>query len=331
MLRHSTIVATADDGVSDVGTNEWNADHVVDGDGITCAVRTDNSDPAVPSANNLVLYGKQIGGRNLPKWMEPSGLDNVIQPHLGFNTWGLWVPGAGVLSTSNATSPAGAVIWAQGSVPVIYGVHGTSPTGLTQATPASTNILTQSRRTSMATGTGASGNGCFAIGNTLQFWRGNAAGLGGFFFMCRFAVPVWTTSTRVFVGLYNSVTVPSATLDYTTDTTAKVGMAISANTGNWRIASNPAATAPTLVDLGASFVAASTTNVYELVLFCKPFDTVVTYRVNILGTTTFATGSIANAALPSQTLFLTPRVHLTNNAAANTQLDFMKLYVETDY
>src|SRR5262245_10848447 len=30
-LTHSTVVAVADDGTSPVGTNEWNADHVVSG------------------------------------------------------------------------------------------------------------------------------------------------------------------------------------------------------------------------------------------------------------------------------------------------------------
>src|SRR5512139_535449 len=34
-LKHTTVVATADDGTSDVGSNEWNADHAISGNSLT--------------------------------------------------------------------------------------------------------------------------------------------------------------------------------------------------------------------------------------------------------------------------------------------------------
>src|SRR5512139_2953874 len=34
-LKHTTVVITADDGTSEVGSNEWNADHTISGNSLT--------------------------------------------------------------------------------------------------------------------------------------------------------------------------------------------------------------------------------------------------------------------------------------------------------
>lgn len=210
------------------------------------------------------------------------------------------------------------------------GTNGVTSSG-TISTPAlvSTNLLTSTRRTSLSSG--ASAGTVARVNNTsLELWRGNAAGLGGFTVIFRFGLNTTVTGNRSFVGLIDNTTPPS-NLDLTTNTaTARIGMVINVNTGNWQFATNTSGASPTLTDLGANF-AVNTTDLLELKMVAAANASSVTYTVTNVstGNTTSATVS---SNLPASTSFLVMLSWITNNAQNSAAiLDVAKMYAETNY
>jgi hypothetical protein len=119
---------------------------------------------------------------------------------------------------------------------------------------------------------------------------------------------------RAFFGLSDSVANPTNIDPLTSPTIGKVGLAISASTGNWQLVSNIAGTAPTVLDLGTNFPV-NVTDILELVLAALPNAAGIGYAV-----TNKASGAIASGTLttniPSNTTFLAPVGWMTNNATA---------------
>ena len=60
--------------------------------------------PTAPAADRLRIFGKKAGGRMLPAYMGPSGLDNLMQPFLGFTKVGYFNPAG-----NSAATPASAM------------------------------------------------------------------------------------------------------------------------------------------------------------------------------------------------------------------------------
>jgi hypothetical protein len=170
----------------------------------------------------------------------------------------------------------------------------------------------------------------------LIAWRGNAVGLGGFAFACRFAIEALGTTVplKCFVGL-EGVLSPPATTDWTTDTTiSKLGMAFTATTsaggtltGNWQLVEGSTA-ALTIHDLGASF--ALTVNDYiELRLSCAPDSTLVSYQITNLTSGAVSSGTL-NTTLPANTVFLVPYINLNIalGGAGITRFSIAQMYLQ---
>jgi len=267
------------------------------------------TDPTAPLTNNLLLYSKDIAGRMLPKWIGPSGVDTPFQPNLFFNQVSVIGPGGGTaVGTLNCTATNVGTV----ANPII----------------TSTNLKTQTRRFTIQTGTPAGSMGSCRVAN-LECWRGNAAGLGGFFVVARFGLTTTVAGNRMFVGLVDTVAAPTNIDPLTSSANGKIGMAINANTGNWSLVHNIAGTAPTVIALGASFPV-NTTSLLELVLFAKPNDTVVTYRATNLSTGAQTSGTLSTN-LPATTTFLARVIWITNNTTGQPIMDCSRLSLETDY
>jgi hypothetical protein len=193
-----------------------------------------------------------------------------------------------------------------------------------------TNLKTQTRR---IVNTSAAGAGSLASTRivSLECWRGNAVGLGGFFVVARFGLTTLQTGMRMFIGLTDNATTAPTNIDPTTSTTpGKIGMAINASTGNWNLVHNITGTAPTVIPLGASYPV-DTTSLYEMVLFAKPNDTVITYRITNLSTTAQTSGTLSTN-LPATTTPLGRTCWATNNAtAAAVAWDLSRFSLESDY
>lgn len=273
---------------------------------------------ATGTAGLLDVYGRQLAGRTMLKWQDSTGFDTTAQPHFGLGN-------VRYVTATNLHSAASAMT-AYGTQVAISGTAQTGPT------LAAGSIKSSTRRYYAVTGTTA-GTVAGARTTILEFFRGNAANQGGFFVVIRFGLDLATIAAQnAFVGVISNAAALTGTTNFTTSTTdAKIGMAHAANTGNWLLVNNTAGSAPTTLDLGASFPVNSLTNSYELILFCPPNASYVNYRAKNLETAVEVSGSLTTN-LPAATTTMCTNASLSNNATATSVgIWVSKIYIETDY
>lgn len=217
----------------------------------------------------------------------------------------------------------GAAVLTIGNAPVI--VTGT----LTTSVLAATNLLTSTRTTLFSSGATAGTVASLRTGQT-EFWRGNAVGLGGFYYLTRFGLNTLQVGMRAFLGVVDVTTAPTNVDPTTNATPGKIGLAINANTGNWKLVNNVSGTAPTVLDLGANFPV-NNTDLLEMLLFCAPNDSWVSYQVVNLSTGNRVNG-LLTANIPAVATFLAAQVWITNNTtAAAAILAYSGIDVDTNY
>ena len=272
------------------------------------------STPATPPASSVKLFRKPLAGRQMPAALGPNGLAMVFQPLMAQKRVGLWRP------HGNATT-----------APTAEGIAAPTATGTATArNVATTNLLTSMRRlgyVSAATAGSLSGARLAAA----QFWRGNAANLGGFFAVCRFGVSdaAAVSGARMFVGFSASTGAPTNVEPNTIANSIGVGQISTSN--NLQLITRDATTAQT-IDLGASFPANTlSADAYELTLSAAPNGADVGYRVERVNTGDVAEGTLTTN-LPVNTALLGWQMWRTNNATAlAVGLDLVNFYIETDY
>ena len=267
------------------------------------------TDPVAPTDNVLDIYAKDIAGRIVPTWMSASGAITPLQSSLGFSRVAMVVPSNTLSTTAVGTTPSNS---GKLSIPAL----------------ASTNLLTSARRIAFST-TATAGSVAGQRQNALMVWRGNAPGLGGFFYTVRFGTPKLQSGNHAFIGLSDSVAAPTDIDPLGSSATGEIGVAIDDATGNWQFVSNMAGMIPTVSDLGSGF-SINTTDLYELVLYSPPDGTTVSWRVSDLSTGTITTG-VATANIPEASTFLAPQFWISNAATPGiATLDFGGWYLESD-
>lgn len=267
--------------------------------------------PSPPPAGKLALYARDRAGMGWLDVERPSGRHFPLQPHFGVNRIATWAP-----STSTTINTNGMPRTAVG----------------TAATPtlATTNLSSSMRRWRM---TSAATAGAAAEERSAGWvcWRGNADGLGGFTYVNRLSMVTLQPTGMGFFGLIGSVAALSTTLTLSAVVNA-LGIGFERGThANWQIVHNDGAGAPTLIDLGAGFPVASTTNVLTLYIAAAPNDSTVGIRVveEVSGAVVEAT---ITTDMPAATQLLSPRNYLNNGStAAVVAYDCSGVYVETDY
>jgi hypothetical protein len=267
--------------------------------------------PSPPPAGKLALYARDRAGMGWLDVERPSGRHFPLQPHFGVNRIATWAP-----STSTTINTNGMPRTAVG----------------TAATPtlATTNLSTSMRRWRM---TSAATTGAAAEERSAGWvcWRGNAEGLGGFTYVNRLSLVTLQATGMGFFGLIGSVAALSTTLTLSAVVNA-LGIGFERGThDNWQIVHNDGTGAPTVIDLGAGFPVASTTNVLTLYIAAAPNDSAVGIRV-----VEEVSGAVAEATIttdmPAATQLLSPRNYLNNGTtAAAVAYDCSGVYVETDY
>ena len=162
-------------------------------------------------------------------------------------------------------------------------------------------------------------------------WRGNADGLGGWNYVNRLAMTTLQATGMGFFGLYGSTSALAATLTLANAVNC-VGIGFQRGTHtNWQLVHNDGTWAPTLVDLGASFPVASTTNVLSLHIAAAPNGSDIGVRLveEVSGTVVEFT---ITTDMPAATQFLSPRNYMnTGSTAAAVAYDCSGTYVETDF
>lgn len=276
---------------------------------------TSGGDIASPSGNSLSLFGKYSAGKLLPSFVGSSGeAASRMQPHIMHNQpcYLLPIPGGTTISALRTTSA--------------------NTIAFTARTQASGNTFLSSTRVSQTTGTTA-GTSISWRNSVLQWWRGNAAGLGGFYVVSRFGVATTTTNGRGFVGFKDSATILSNGAPSAQTNIIGFGFDSSNSTVNTlRVMSANATTANT-IDLGAGFpVNTGNTDWYEAVIFAPPNGGTVQYQVTNLKNGNTAFGSFNQTNLPSTTTFLTWQFWGNNGAdSAALVMDWGGVTIETPY
>lgn len=164
---------------------------------------------------------------------------------------------------------------------VIGGTLTTANTLSAQQTIASANPWQATQRKRFQTSTTA-GNASGMRTAYVQWFRGNAAGFGGFTFRAKFGQSVNTTGAQLFIGLC------AATGALAGDPSALVNMcgvgydAGDASTGNWFFMRNDGTGTATRTDLGATNAVRNTTHGYELFMYMAPNGSELFVRITNL-------------------------------------------------
>ncbi|HQU83504.1 MAG TPA: hypothetical protein PKY59_10280 [Pyrinomonadaceae bacterium] len=294
------------------GTSNWNSLNYRElSPEVTALLLGNISDPSAAPSGKLRLYSKSIGGRSMPKFVGESGLDSALQPALFGNGIQIIAP-----STTTVLSTFGV------AAPTFVG---------TASHPAITTagLRAQTRRAIVTSA--ATANSASEIRVAVpQCWRGDAAGLGGFFFTCRFAFSSVVATQRSFIGLYGS-TAAIATTQNPSGITNIIGVGNDLTDTNLQMMVNDGTGTATKVDLGANFPFTDANAVYELVLFAAPNAATVKWRM-----INFTNGAVAEGTfssdLPASTTLLSWHAYLNNGGtAAAVVLEFIRMYLETDY
>jgi hypothetical protein len=269
--------------------------------------------PAAPAADRLSIFAANRGGRLLPKSFGPAGLDTVLQPNIFGNSIGWFRP------VGNSTTIS------------LMGLNNTASGTATSRTVATTSLLASTRRAGFVSAATA-GSSAGTRHGSGQFWRGNAAGLGGFFFVARFGMSdaAAVAGARSFIGLSATAGVLS-NADPSTNTNI-VGVGHDGADSNLSIIHNDGTGTATKVALGANFLANTlSADLYELALFAAPNGADVGYRVERLNTGDVASGTLTTD-LPANTALLSPQLWRNNGATAlAVGIDVVSQYIETDF
>lgn len=264
------------------------------------------SEPAAPAAGEMLLYARSIAGRMYPKWVGPSGLDNPVQEAIWANMISAWFPGA----TTTIETWGGAV---------------TSVGTISHPAISTTNVKTLTRR---FLNTSAAAAGSLCSSRPSLFFGSMST---GFFFVFRGGLATLQTGMRWFAGLSDTATSVPTNVDPLTSVAGnKVGLAINASTGNLQLIRNLNGAAPTVIDLGANFPV-NTTSIYELILFCPPGGTSISYRVRVNLSAVNEVSGTLTANLPGAAILLGRQIWACNNAAvAAVAWDCSRCFVMTD-
>jgi hypothetical protein len=278
---------------------------------------TNTSDPAAPTGG-IIFYSKIVAGRSMPKYIGPAGIDTVLQAGLSGNAVFMLAPASGT------TAPG---VWG--------GTLTTATTMSVQQTIASANPWQATwRKRFQSAATAGSVTGCRTA--YTQWFRGNAAGYGGFFFRAQVGHQLNVTGAQHFTGLCASTGALATTAGAVSALLNSIGMGYDttdANTGNWYIIRNDGSGTATKVDLGTGAARANTTHGYDLIIFCPPgAATEIFVRVVNLHTGVVVLDTSYNTDIPNVNTGLAFKAETNNGAVASAvNLEIAKVYIESDY
>jgi len=177
-------------------------------------------------------------------------------------------------------------------------VTGQQGTQLVSKALATTNLLLSQHANVRRPAAGAAVSHLYS--GFPAFWRGNASGLGGFFFSARVGYNAAdSAAARRFVGLsatfLGSITTFGVTFlnccGFSREDTGE---------SNWFFRHNDGSGSPTAVDTG---MAAAAGTVYDMRIFCTPNASTISWEIDDVTNGTSQSGSISSD-LPTSTLFM---------------------------
>lgn len=279
--------------------------------GIPIPQTPNNAVPSAPASGFMEIFARSRAGRMLLNIIGPSGVDTPLQPALFGNSIFMWLPGTGTTLAIN------------------FGTSFTarnSGTGAAQAHPAraSTNALTSLSRATFTTGTTATGSSGVQSSATIA-WRGNATGLGGFFFFARVGIETFASDMQVLVGLsaLNAALAGEPSAQNNT-----IALAKDSTDTNWQIVARDGSA----VTKTNTTLAAAAGTVLDFSLFCPPNSSTITARLtNAVDGTVYVDNVALSANLPVNTTFLYAHAQVRSTTGATGKvLALNRLYLESD-
>lgn len=280
-----------------------------------CPAITDTQ-PAAPSANNVRLYGAQMGGQARLFQRAPAGRASPMQLSLG-RTRVAWANPRGDVATIDT-----------------FGL-GISTTGtLTAAAVSNSSFYKSQRRVdSLVTVASTSAVVGFRWNNT-QWFRGNAAGRGGFLFSCRFGFTtgVATSTTRAMVGLTSQTAAPTDADPSGLNNILAFGW----DSGDTNISFMHKQAAGSVVKetLSGSWARPNSNEgaVYDATIYCAPNGSTIYYELANLTAGTVTAGSTSDTAnMPLDTVLLCPKLYFSVGGTSSViGMSLFNLYIESD-
>lgn len=271
---------------------------------------------STPTAGSVKLFGRSIGGRLLPAYMGPSGLDSALQPLLARNKVGWFNPPG----NANTVHVLGLVATATGTA--------------TAANVATVNIHQAMRRLEYAVTTAAATAVAGLRQSTAQQHLGATnTPFGGFTFISRFGPSrgVACNATRRFWAGMTSITAAPTDVNPSTWATNGIGVGADADDVNFHIIHRAGTAAATKIDTGIPKAYADNTEMFELVIFTSPTSPGVTIQFTRLSDGLSFERTITTN-LPTVTQLLTWQIwNSVGGTSAVIGVSVASVYIETDY
>lgn len=271
--------------------------------------------PSAPAVGKMSMFARTLANRGMPAFIGASGLDSFVQPHLGGNRI------LQVTPTSGTTAPTA---WG-GNV----GVAGTA--SLQQSFASTNRWLSTMRKRYQSTTT--AGNAVSTRQAYLNWFRGSAAGFGGFFFRVQFGVNINLNGSQCFVGLCPATGAlgGNPSTDFPLNMIGMGFDAADSSAGNWQFFRNDGAGSPVKVDLGANAARGADIG-YELAMFLAPGGSEVFVEITNLNTGVTVLSTSYTTDIPAVNTGLALKCDARNGAvAAACNLEWAKIYIESDY
>jgi hypothetical protein len=274
-----------------------------------------SSNPAAV-AGQLQVYSRNLGGKYLPKWVGPAGVDTYFQEAIWGNNNVVWKPGAAAAFTFLGDTPT---------------VTGT----ITRATPAAGSFGAEMNRQIITTAATLN-TSVGLLGASAAFARIVALGHGGFFLACRFRLETMglNTSYRLFIGLSSIAALPT-TVEPSALAASQIGIGFDAADTTLQVMRKDGTTAQKISVTGSAKTAGNT---YDFMCFCPPGNGTVAgnifYRVDDVnaGTTLvsdISTGVSTNAPLAST--MMRPIAFVGTLTSVAQAVSLSNYYASADY
>jgi len=256
--------------------------------------------PSAPSSGQLVTSIKSLSGRPTPFVTGSSGVARALEYFEATGNKTGWVAGPG-----NAGTYMGATTGAN---------LGTA----SNLSPTTTNKYTMMMRNTFASVV-TTQNQQVGIRSGAMYFRGNAAGIGGFMFICRFGFTSIKTGMRAFVGMgvggATQVTAdPSGQLN-------ALGFAFDIADTAWTFMHNDGSGTCTKDTISGQTTLATNNTGFDAYIFCYPNDSVVYYRLDDTSQGTTLCDTSASSDLPVNTTGLSFQCCMSNGTANTTAGD----------
>lgn len=289
------------------------------GEGGGNPVLTLDNDPALPAADTVRLFGRKVGGRMLPAYIGPSGVDSTLQPLIARNK----IAWANPVGNSTALHVTGIALTATGTA--------------TAANVATTNIHQAIRRLEYAVTTAAATAVAGFRSGANQYHIGDpATPFGGFTTICRFGPSrgqAANATRRGFVGMTSNTAAPTDVNPSATAAWANlIGVGHDAADANWQIMHRTGTGTTTKINTGIPKAYNDTTEMFELAIFTAPTGTpsVGVQLTRLSDGLTFS--HVITSNLPAATTLLGFQAY---NSVGGTSsvigISLASLYLETDY